>query len=369
MKSPRKIVFEGFYGFKNAGDDAFVEIASWGSQEYWNCFNNVFIGASLPVTSVPINQKQILKTVKGFDRVNMLSHLRNSDYMVSAGGSTFGGLPFHSNKAIANYSRSLNKKLKLGAIGVSVGPFKSKEDERAVINYLNSLNFVALRDKRSFDYVSSLNLPYMPVNAFDLAALLPLLYKKPSKKVSGQEKTIGLSICNYESYTGGNIEKERSRNNYFKEVVTLLEKQKNVRFKVFIINGNKRTGDKEVSLKLTHGIPPSKVEIIPYSGNVKKTWNEISSCDIMISTRLHASIFACYSNVPFLLIEYHKKCGDFLTDVGQDEKYRLYDAEVSPMETLSVIKEILSGNFIKPENILETIARSKRNFTETIPKL
>ena len=43
-----KITYEGFYGFKNAGDDAFVEVSSWGAQKFWSCTNNVFIGAQLP---------------------------------------------------------------------------------------------------------------------------------------------------------------------------------------------------------------------------------------------------------------------------------------------------------------------------------
>ena len=35
-----KIVYEGFYGYKNAGDDAFIEVSSWGAEKYWNCKNH-----------------------------------------------------------------------------------------------------------------------------------------------------------------------------------------------------------------------------------------------------------------------------------------------------------------------------------------
>ena len=30
-----KAVFSGYYGHKNTGDDAFVEVAAWGSKKYW----------------------------------------------------------------------------------------------------------------------------------------------------------------------------------------------------------------------------------------------------------------------------------------------------------------------------------------------
>ncbi len=369
MKYPKKITFEGFYGFKNAGDDAFVEVSSWGSRKYWNCENNVFLGASLPETSYPINSKQILKNLKGFDRLSLLKHLASSDYMVSAGGSTFGELPFHSNKSLAKHFKALNKNLKLGAIGVSVGPFKSQKEENAVKEYLKTLKFLALRDKRSFEFVNSLTLPYKPVNAFDLAALLPEIFGNSLQMDSINKKTIGISICNYERYTGGDLEKERKRNSYFKQLIELLAKNTDANFKVFIINGNLKTGDWQISQELIENIDKKRIEIIPYLGNVEKTWNEILTCNLMISTRLHASIFACYANVPFMLLEYHKKCTDFLNDVGQSEKYRLYDAAVALDEIVPIIQEVLAGSYKAPLYRVETIALSKRNFTQTIPLL
>ena len=63
-----KITYEGFYGFKNAGDDAFVEVSSWGAQKYWSCTNNVFIGAHLPKTVHAIKAKP--SKGKGLDRVS-----------------------------------------------------------------------------------------------------------------------------------------------------------------------------------------------------------------------------------------------------------------------------------------------------------
>lgn len=85
---------------------------------------------------------------------------------------------------IKNQAIRLKKKdnnIKVGGIGVSVGPFKSVEDEQAIKNYLKSIDFLALRDQTSFDYLSSLDLPYEPVNAFDLAALLPEIYNFKKK--------------------------------------------------------------------------------------------------------------------------------------------------------------------------------------------
>lgn len=367
MKNPKKITFEGFYGFKNAGDDAFVEVASWGSRKYWNCENNVFLGAHLPEVKNKINQSQLFPSVKGFDRVNLFRHLLNSDYFISAGGSTFSELPIHSNKNLAYNFNKIDKNIQLGAIGVSIGPFKSIAYEKKIIKYLESLHFLAVRDSSSFNFVSSLNLPYNPVNAFDLAALLPFIYNVNTSHSATNIKTIGVSICNYESYKNGDIEKEKHRNLFFKQLAEMLVKREDIALKVFIINGNKKTGDEEATLELLKDIPKAKYTILPYTSNVENTWNEISSCDLVISTRLHASIFACYAAVPFMLFEYHKKCSDFLTDVGQKTKFRLYDAEIGLQEAYTAVEEILDNRYIEPTNIKATIERSKLNFTETLP--
>ena len=118
---------------------------------------------------------------------------------------------------------------------------------------------------------------------------------------------------------------------------------------MFIINGNKTFGDHKATNQLIKDIDSNRVTIVPYLSNVQETWNEISSCNLMISTRLHASIFACYAQVPFFLIEYHEKCSDFLSDVGQDESYRVYDAQVSPSSLLQKVNEILGDSYIKPK--------------------
>lgn len=370
MKNSKKITFEGFYGFKNTGDDAFVEVASWGSRKYWNCVNNVFLGADLPKVIHDINCRQILPKIKGMDRVNLLRHLASSNYFVSAGGSTFGEIPFHSNKALAQNFKRINKNLKSGGIGISVGPFKTVEEEKKVITYVKQLDFLAVRDNRSFEYLNSLNLPYTPINAFDLAALLPKIYGE--NKIPPNTKntfTIGLSICNYERYYQGDLKNEQKRNAYFKELVELLAKDKSVHFKAFIINGNSVFGDTEATHELLRDVSESQHEILPYNPNTHQIWKEIAECDFMLSTRLHASIFACYAAVPFMLFEYHKKCADFLQDVGQAEKYRLYDAETPMDQTLKTINDIRNGYFIAPSRIEETTERSLLNFTQTIPYL
>ena len=43
----------------------------------------------------------------------------------------------------------------------------------------------------------------------------------------------------------------------------------------------------------------------------------------MLSVRLHGAITAYLCGVPFALLEYHRKCTDFLEDIGQAEELRI----------------------------------------------
>lgn len=361
-----QIIFNGFYGFKNTGDDAFVEIASWGSKTFWESKEIAyFSGEDLPSTQIPIKHIYSPNAHKVSQKISVFKASLKSDYFINAGGSVFSEIAPLSNIAFAQNARWLNRKLKHAAIGVSIGPFTNTKNEKAVQNYLRSLKFLALRDTNSYEYAKSLDLNYEPIKAFDLAALLPLCYENSQSTIKkSNRKTIGISICNYERYINGDIKNEERRNKFVEDVLTRLVKNKEYRFKFFIFNGNKHIGDEPLTYSVANLLPKEQYEIIPYSKTTLFTWREIQSCDFMFSTRLHASIFACYAKVPFLLIEYHRKCSDFLDDIGYDKNARIYDGEKSPEEVAQDIAHFISGDYIFPSNVNETIERAKLNFTQ-----
>jgi polysaccharide pyruvyl transferase WcaK-like protein len=367
----KKILYNGYYGFQNTGDDSFIEVCSWGGKNYWNTTNNVFLGNDLPEVLNP--SKSIMRPLfKGHNRINTAFLTLNADCFISAGGSTFSKHTKNSLRDIAMFTKNnLNKDLKIGGIGVSIGPFKSIEDEKNVIRYLKGMDFLAVRDNKSFQFVSSINLPYHPIEAFDLAALLPDVYENEVSNLYkiDSKKIIGISVCNYEQYVDGDKLKEEKRNKYVLDLLLSLPKDQNIIYRFFIFNGHPVVGDKVLTDNFVSKLQGRNIEVIPYLNNVKKAWDKVKECDLMISTRLHASIFACYAKVPFFLIEYHEKCSDFLDDVGQHADYRLYDGKTSIVSIQQSIESILfNEEYKQPKFIIETVNKAKRNFTETMTK-
>lgn len=361
------ILFTGYYGHSNTGDDAFVEVASWGAEKYWSKSKSIFLAKqdNLPITSKKIKGYpfSIPKTYS-LQRRLLLS---STDYLISAGGSTIHGeLETNNIKRLAVESKKKGSKIMVGGIGVSIGPFKTLIDEKSTIEYLKNIDFLAVRDKTSFDFASSLNLPYETVDAFDLAALLPEIYGIKMQNNLSSKKVIGISVCPYESISNtANIENEKKRNATVVELLKILNREENIHFKFFIINGHAKVGDQKLTKETIEKVSPDSYEVIPYTRKTQSIWDEIASCDFVISTRLHAAIFACFSNTPFMLNEYHRKCGDFLENIGYEESLRMFDSEYQPKTTAKDIIEILNdkSKYVYPKRIDEMRNLAELNFT------
>ncbi len=364
-----KSIFSGYYGVKNSGDDAFVEVSAWGSKKYWGSTEQFFFAGDLPETHTPTRFYPAHKGYVNFART--VKDILMSDVFTSAGGSTFhSSLKKSDLRTYAKLKKQLGFKGQTGAIGISLGPYKNSEAEKNTIEYLKTLDFLALRDDQSYQLAKSYNLPNAPVKAFDLAALLPEIYNFQRPEIEAkQEHIVGLSICNYESYTGGDVQKEVNRNQFIKELILKLKKHKNIKFRFFIFNGNPVMGDEKLTremISLVNQAGDLNYEVVPYLPKVEEMFLKIAECDAVVSTRLHASIFACYAQTPFFLLEYHRKCTDFLNDVGQPQSYRLHDAEVNPEEIAVEIENIIFEKSVKnPLYIAETTERARLNFTQT----
>ncbi|MFD1771521.1 polysaccharide pyruvyl transferase family protein [Sphingobacterium suaedae] len=361
------ILFSGFYGQLNTGDDAFVEVASWGAKKYWNKDHNRFLAkeTNLPKTITPTKGYPFsIRNTYGLQAEFLLNR---SKAFVFAGGSTIHSkMPANSIRMKALEKRQKKYEFRLGAIGVSVGPFKTASDEAAVIEYLKRMDFLAVRDQASFDYVSSLSLPFTPVNAFDLAALLPEIYDyQPSSFQQSVKKCVGISVCPYESVQKGlDPEDEIRRNNMLVDLIKELSKEDDLHFKFYIINGSEKIGDQKLTLETIAKANPKSYEVIAYSSSTESIWRSIADCDFIVSTRLHAAIFACFAGTPFMLNEYHRKCSDFLDSVGYPTKYRLYNSEYSIKEKADMIIDVVRDKrkYSTPIKVEQMRDQAKLNF-------
>lgn len=367
-----KIAFTGYYGFSNYGDDLFAVVCSWAASKYWPDHRASVIGPPVKGADAhfrvpPFLPKSWYSSTGLAGKLSRLSAtacaVLANDVIVLAGGSTLASLGSNNMHRVQQLAAKWGV-TRLAGIGLSLGPFHSCADEQSCEEFLKRFAYLALRDRGSYDLAVSMDLPYKPIQARDLAGMLPLVAEiEPARP--GQPRPLGVALCNYESYVGGDMEIERRRNDMLFEAVRDFAGKRNMPVRVFSLNSNQTTGDDVLCGRLAGFLTEAGVEneVVRTSGGVMDIWQKIGQCSALMSVRLHGGISAYLAGVPFCLIEYHKKCGDFLDDVGQHSSLRL-GGEVSSAGEVAAVLERLTENAPHPTlDCGSYVEESKLNFT------
>jgi polysaccharide pyruvyl transferase WcaK-like protein len=363
-----KILFTGYYGFNNFGDDLFGLACVNGLKGAGRGYLPIIL--SPPVSG--IEAKYLVPRYLGglYNGRGFLGKLlrllfmvygclRYKDVVLSGGSVISSGASF--NIRFIQYHLARLGLCRLSAIGISVGPFYSDKDRDYAKKFINRLSYLCVRDEASVQECSSLDVR-IDVNLYnDLAACAPL----PSmNEVSKKGRILGVSVCRFESIVGGDTEKEDLRNRVIFEGVSEFSIKHNFEVRILILNGNPLVGDVEISKEL-HGYLASKGIAVTISNyvNPMESLNEISECRVFFSVRLHGAISAYLLGVPFALVEYHKKCKDFLDYIGVDQECRISAGERHEAVVVSCLERTIQGckeYRIRPEDYMENANRTFR---------
>lgn len=333
-----KTYFKGYYGQKNTGDDAFCSVAAWACKQYWGIENPSFVTSTLSKITVPVELALKRNGIKGGDKIQAaLLPLKSKSRLIFAGGSVFHSLSkiYDPNWFYQIYA-SLGI-MELGAVGISIGPFTSTKNEKSIKNFLNKFSYIAVRDEYSYNWANKNNLECKVVNAGDIAGLLPLVYPEclPENKEKSDQVVLGVSLCRYESYkVNGDVSSEKLFEKKIVEMIRLVALKHSLKIRFFIFNGNSALGDHAVTNDIIENISKNNIsfEVEQYNEDPGVTLKKISECDALFAIRLHAAIFSHVLGVPFMLYEYHRKCTDYLDDIGMPLDYRIYeDSSVEKM--------------------------------------
>ena len=327
----KHVIFTGYYGMQNYGDDLFGVISAYGAKTWWPQFAPTILGPRIAGQterfSVPgfISADSYASDGKAGKLIRTLfatKELLAGSKFVFSGGSLFS-----SNRSrimdMAERISKVNGK-KFSAIGVSIGPFDSRASEAAVVSFLRCFEYVSVRDKASYALLQSYQLDAHIAVGRDLAGIAPALAGTVEKS-AGETRVIGYAPCNI----GSKPETTRRIDDLF---IATVSKQRDVRVKVFSLNSHAIHGDQQRSTYVSERLRAAgvAVDVIDYARRgVLGTWRDIAACDAVVSVRLHGAITAYLSGVPFILFEYHKKCSDFLDDIGQPDAIRVRTDDAS----------------------------------------
>lgn len=369
----RSVYLAGYYGMRNTGDDALLAAAAWGVRRFLapeRVFVNVARLPEFPGAHelVPVYREQ--ESFRFENRLRgYLAGLR-SQSMVYGGGSLF-----HSAAGIGS---NINQLRLAGrgphyAVGVGLGPFKNRADERACADFLARLAFVGVRDRESLEIARALAPGVASRKTFDLAALLPLAAgglpggggssdMAASDVAAGKgtgncgasppagygarrasRRGVGFALCHYERHSGGDPARDARRQRKLAAALALLDPDQ-VDEVVFIdFNGHPHLGDRELHRELASGLAGRfAVRHVPYSPNPAAVLNEIASLRLVVAMRLHAAVFGYLAQTPTVMLSYHPKCRGWAEEIGLPGRFLLNSAEFDPGHLAQAIGETLS---------------------------
>lgn len=344
------VVFSGYYGMDNFGDDLFGFICSSAASLFWRHAKTRLLSPSLLGVNANFAVPNIIRelyanpnSAGGVTRLIFAFReaLRN-DVLVLGGGSVMSSQTSVVQNVLFNSSHLTG--IKLAAMGISIGPFENIQERNKARQLLSNFVFVSVRDKASYQLAEEFELQCPIVNAGDLAGLMPMLTVQEENSTEQSEQIIGLALCPYESIVGGDVGIEDQRNRALVEAVIKLANKIGARVYVFSLNNHRAFGDDALAQDICSQLSSAGIRYRMFrhmDAGVLETWQRISICSIFVSVRLHGAIAAYLNRIPFVLVEYHKKCSDFLEDIGQPENLRIKSAESDSHELFKTIENLI----------------------------
>ena len=328
-----KIVISGYYGFKNAGDEAML-------YSILRAVRSIDPEAEVTVISGRPEQTEKafgVKAVPRFGGVSILSKLLSCDVLISGGGSLLQDVT--SSRSCMYYlslilaGAILGKKVMLYAQGI--GPIHRLWVSRVTRFVLSKADAITVRDETSEQFLRDIGVTAPIRTTADSVFFLTKENTEKGKEilraagVPENKKIVGLSVRNWK-------EADLWGKAFGRYIEKLADEDVSV---VFI--PMQRPDDGDMARKIC---PDAKENVYFLEGSyrVDELMSLVGCLDLLVGMRLHALIFAALSHIPMIGISYDPKIDNFLSSVGQEAIFPIEEFDADMLYNSSV--KYLCGN-------------------------
>lgn len=358
-----RILLTGYYGAGNFGDDIMLEAI---------CKKILSQNKNVKITILKLFEKKIEvdlpKSVRIINFSNIIGKFKRTllklifmrnDMFLWGGGTCFTD---EDGDGLYDYMKLAKERgLKIGYLGVGVGNLTKKERIEKTEYLMKNLDFISLRDERSFEYCKD-HVPNWHKKVF-LGEDLAYLYfeNEDFSKLSNSDKgdkTLLISWRNLINYRSeeeeivlikGLVEfvKELIKTENYKVKVVPLDDRKDIPKCEYIYNELKSNYAENVEI-IKDLTPSQKVELL-------------KECDLNISGRLHGIFVSEIMGIKTIGLSYSVKIEEFLKSINKEFDYLNVD---------NITKELLLEKYdqcrgrINTDLIKENIKKSNNNIME-----
>lgn len=330
-----KVVVSGYYGFGNFGDETILSILLKHLKKITSDITVISENPDFTKNNYGVN------SVKRFDLKNIFAVIKNSDVLISGGGSLLQNVT--SSKSLAYYlfiialGVLLNKKVIIFAQGI--GPIKGKLAQIFVKYILRCCHYISVRDQNSLNLLESwgLNSDLVCDPVYSLEG-----------NMAEKTHTVGIQLRNF---------KTMNLNLLQKLAMLINSKFSGYRIEIFSLQ---KSQDYDLSIRfenILHSINPDiKTEII--SDNIVEN---LSKLEYLIGMRFHALLVALKFGVKCCAINYDIKVEKLAKD------YNLPIISMTASENFEQIYQDMQN--LSSQNILQAVNSKSfdwKNFDELL---
>lgn len=353
----RSATIVGYHGRSNLGDDVFLRVAIR------------FLAAAVPVdrvfvagfrgrmdaeiegiTVVPYEVEG--HPVARFVWLQTFLHALRSRILLFSAGSIFTVLPFFLAYVVVAFLKLARPRMPVVALGVSIGPLRTRFDRFWCGRLVGLFDRVVLRDRASAQLLREINPKVSYEVAHDLALLwLPEIHCRERSRIVGL--CIGSQLANPAISEGSSID---ACSVLAVAVSALCRELPEVAVRIFVACGDATDGDAAIAEKMNSMLANLGVaaELSVYDGRDPDAFiADISECSAIITSRMHVGVFAMMCGVPTLQIAYARKIGDFYAQCGIGREYLVSPRQLAGDVPGRFLESALMGN-------LELLAASRQ---------
>ena len=356
-----KIVISGYYGSKNAGDEAMLDAMLEVLRE---------LEPNIDVTVISVNPEDTKKrhsvnAIKWLDIFSIIKKIVGADLLISGGGSLLQNVT--SRRSLYYYlgiiflAKMLGRPVMLYAQGI--GPICGTFAKKLTHFIINRVDLITVRDPGSMEELAQLKItrpsvfctadPVLAINPVSTDVGRSILHQYDEDKFIDDEQTplIGIAVRYWHGW--------QHCQNELTKAIESISKKFNARIIFLPMHYNE---DIKAAQSIAE-ISNAECKIINGVHSTKELLSLVGCMDVLIGIRLHALIFAGVMNVPMVGISYDPKIDRFLDSIGESPVGNLSD--VSAADLISVVESKLH-NKLNPrdDSLLKKLHNKARQNAE-----
>ncbi|MBE9068664.1 polysaccharide pyruvyl transferase family protein [Leptolyngbya cf. ectocarpi LEGE 11479] len=342
MVSWKRLLICGFYGHHNLGDEAMLAGMLCLLKR---CLGEHYLDQITVYSNDPedtVMRHSVAALPNQFPRrrrerwVKWATHtlaLWQHQYFILGGGDLLRDSP--ERDVALTWLQPLQRAMALGCrtivLGISVGEVWKPHTRTAIVNTLNRVDLIVVRDQQSQLQLQQMGVTGTVYIMGDLA--LQLIPKRSTISLAAPAVAaphVGISI---RSLTGRLAELDHAaENSFYREMARIIDYLIEIKgatvsllpFQAYtpsyIAQHRPADNDEEaIAAVLEHSSYSQQIVVHKAFASVKQAIDTLQAFDLMIGTRLHSLILAAGLGIPLLAAAYDRKVSGFMTEIDQQD--------------------------------------------------